>query len=160
MIELDFEKFHNHDYVEKGYDLYVMKNGLGHPLYVGISTGSIWDRWFGWSGHLVWDGKIIYGTGAIGQKIVDHLPDSLKWKIQLWTLKDCIKFCRHELKGMKHQPDIKFIEPFVIQKLSPILNGTYNLRPGKDTTPKSKKEIEREKYLDRMYDEIFNKRNS
>jgi hypothetical protein len=46
----------------------------------------------------------------------------------------------------------------MIQKLSPILNGTYNLRPGKDTTPKSKKEIEREKDLDRIYDEIFNKK--
>jgi hypothetical protein len=47
MIEIDFEKFHNHDYREKGYDLYVMKNGLGDPLYVGISTRSIWELWFG-----------------------------------------------------------------------------------------------------------------
>jgi len=45
-----------------------------------------------------------------------------------------------------------------IQKLSPILNGTYNLRPGKDTTPNSKKEIDREKYLDQIYREIFEKR--
>jgi hypothetical protein len=55
------------------------------------------------------------------------------------------------------QPDIKFIEPFMIQKLSPILNGTYNLRPGMDTTPKSKQEIEREKYIDKIYREIFEK---
>ena len=158
MIEINFEKFHNQNYVEKGYDLYVMKNGLGDPLYVGISTRSIWERWFGWNGHIVWDGNIIYGASAVGQKIEDHLPESLKWKIQLWTLKDCIKFCKHELTVTKHQPDIRFVEPFMIQKLSPILNGTYNLRPGKDTTPKSKKEIEREKYLDKVYDEIFNKK--
>jgi hypothetical protein len=107
---------------------------------------------------MVWDGNIIYGTSAVGQKIEDHLPDSLKWKIQLWTLRDCIKFCKHELIVIKNQPDIKFIELLMIQKLSPILNGTYNLRPGNDTTPKSNKEIERENYLDKVYDEIFNKK--
>jgi hypothetical protein len=46
----------------------------------------------------------------------------------------------------------------MIQKLSPILNATYNLRPGRDTTPQSQREIEREKYLDAMYDEIFRKK--
>lgn len=158
MIEIDFEQFHDHDYRDRGYELYVMKNTLGDPLYVGISKRGIWERWFGWNGHMLWDGKIIYGTSAVGEKIEDHLPDSLRWKIQLWTLKDCIKFCRHELAGRNYRPDIQFLEPFMIQKLSPILNGTYNLSPGKDTTPKSKREIEREKELDRIYDEIFNKK--
>jgi hypothetical protein len=46
----------------------------------------------------------------------------------------------------------------MIQKLRPALNAIYNLHPGKDTTPKSKKEIEREKFLDKMYDQIFNKK--
>jgi hypothetical protein len=50
------------------------------------------------------------------------------------------------------------IEPIMIQKLHPALNLIYNLHPGKDTTPKSKKEIEREKYLDKMYREIFDKK--
>ena len=35
MIEIDFESFHNQDYIEEGYDLYVVKNGLGDVLYVG-----------------------------------------------------------------------------------------------------------------------------
>lgn len=157
MIEVVFERFHDQDYVEKGYDLYVMKNGPGDPLYVGISTRSIWERWFGWNGHMVWDGNIIYGTSSVGRKIEDHLPDSLKWKIQLWTLKDCIKFCKRELKRTNRHPDIRFMEPFMIQKLSPILNGSHNLRPGIDTTPKSQKEIEREKCLDQIYKEVFEK---
>lgn len=87
---------------------------------------------------------------------MDHLPDSLKWKIQLWTLPDCIDFCSDILPAV-HFPSIDFIEPYMIQKLSPILNGSYNLRPGKDTTPKSKKEIERENFLDDMYKKIFDK---
>jgi hypothetical protein len=156
MIELDFEKFHNHDYVEKGYDLYVMKNGPGDPLYVGISTRSIWERWFGSNGHMVWDGSIIYGTSAVGQKIEDHLPDSLTWNIQLWTLQDCIDFCKDILPS-NQIPSVDFVEPYMIQKLSPSLNGSYNLRPRKDNTPKSQKEIDRENFLDAMYKRIFNK---
>jgi len=158
MIEIDFQCFHDQGYEEEGYDLYVMKNGPGDVLYVGISTQSIWDRWFGWNGHIVWEGNIIYGTSAVGQKIEDHLPDSLQWRIQLWTLEDCIKLCKDELRATKRQPDIKFMEPFMIQKLSPILNGTYNLRPGKDTTAKSQKEIQREKLLDEVYKKIFEKK--
>jgi hypothetical protein len=46
----------------------------------------------------------------------------------------------------------------MIQKLSPILNDSYNLHPGKDTTPRSKQEIEREKILDDMYKKIFEKK--
>ena len=157
MIEISFEKFHNQDYIEEGYDLYVMKNGLGDVLYVGISTQSIWERWFGWHGHIFWADHAIEGNSAVGQKIVDHLPDSLKWKIQLWTLEDCVNFCK-DIVPSANIPNIAFIEPFMIQKLSPILNGSYNLHPGKDTTPKSKKEIEREKLLDRLYKDIFDKK--
>jgi hypothetical protein len=46
----------------------------------------------------------------------------------------------------------------MVQKLRPALNVIYNLNPGRDTTPKSKTEIEREKFLDKMYDEIFSKK--
>ena len=156
MIEIDFETFHNQDYEETGYDLYVMKNGLGSILYVGISKQSIWQRWFGLNGHLLWVDRAIEGNTPVGRKIVDHLPDSLQWKIQLWTLKDCIDFCGAMLPTT-HSPNIDFIEPYMIRKLSPILNGSYNLQPGEDTTPKSKKEIERENFLDEMYKKIFDK---
>src|SRR5919108_466268 len=107
---------------------------------------------------MLWDGKVIYGQSPIGVKIENHLPDSLEWKIQLWTLKDCLEFCRKNLAGDISALTIHDIEPTMIQKLSPALNTTYNLHPGKDTTPKSKKEIEREKSLDQLYKEVFNKK--
>jgi hypothetical protein len=157
MIEIDFESFFNQNYEEGEYELYVMKNGLGDVLYVGISKWSIWDRWFGWNGHLLWIDPIIKGNSSVGQKIVDHLPDSLRWKIQLWTMDDCVNFCKDEFH-IPRSPDISFIEPLMINKLSPILNVTYNLHPGKDTTPISKKEIEREKLLDDAYRKIFENR--
>jgi len=156
MIELDFIQFHEQQYREKRYELYVLKNGLGDILYIGISKNDIWQRWFGWGGHMTWDGKVIYGQSPVGVKIENHLPDSLNWKIQLWTLQDCVKFCRNELPSDKLEITIHEIEPIIIRKLSPALNGTYNLNPGKDTTPKSQKEMELERKADELYREIFN----
>ena len=137
--------------------MYVVKNGNGEILYIGISTNNIWERWFGWGGHMVWDGKVIYTESPIGTKIENHLPDSLKWKIQLWSLKDCLEVCAKELPSDISEVTIRHMEPIMIRKLSPALNATYNLNPGKDTTPKSKKEVEREKLLNQLYKEIFDK---
>lgn len=158
MIELRFEDFHEQNYEDKGFCLYVLKNGLGDVLYVGISAVDVWSRWFGWGGHMLWDGKVIYGESSIGIKIENHLPESLNWKIQLWTLKDCIEVCRTELSYEISKVTIHDIEPIIIRKLSPALNATYNLNPGKDTTPKSQKEIELERKADELYREIFNKK--
>lgn len=74
-----------------------MKNGLDEILYIGISSQKIWDRWFGWNGH-IFDGRdFLDGKSSIGEKIVDHLPDSWGWKIQLWTLDDCVALCKDEI---------------------------------------------------------------
>lgn len=158
MIELRFEDFHEHNYEDKAFCLYVMKNGLSDILYVGISTIDVWERWFSWGGHMTWDGKVIYGESPIAIKIENHLPDSLHWKIQLWTLKDCLAFCRRELPEDTAEITIHDMEPIMIRKLSPALNATYNLNPGEDTTPKSKKEAEREALMDKLYKEIFDKK--
>jgi len=157
MIALRFEDFHEQNYEDKDFCLYVMKNGLGDVLYVGISMQDIWLRWFALGGHMTWDGKIIRGESPIGEKIENHLPDSFNWEIQLWTLKDCIKFCRKELPDNTSEITIRKVEPIMIRKLSPALNLTYNLNPGKDTTPKSQKELDREQRADRLYREIFDK---
>ena len=105
---------------------------------------------------MTWDGKVIYGASPVVVKIEYHLPDSLNWKIQLWTLQDCVNFCRNELPNDTLETTIHEIEPIIIRKLSPALNGTYNLNPGKDTTVKSKKEMELERKADELYREIFN----
>lgn len=158
MIELSFRQFHDGQYRERGYELYVMKNGLGDILYIGISTTDVWGRWFAWGGHMMWDGNVIYGDSTIGGKIENHLPESLDWKIQLWTLKDCLKFCKAELPEDTSNLTIQHVEPIMIRKLSPSLNATHNLNPGRDTTPKSDKELRWDGYVDNAYDEIFNKK--
>ena len=155
MIELNFEQFYQRQYRERGYLLYVMKNGYGDALYVGISLRNIWERWFGFGGHVLYDNGRFEGYSLIGQKLQDNFPDSLAWKIQLWTLKDCLRFCKADLPVSVHAPTIELVEAFMIRKLRPSLNVVYNVNPGKDSMPKSRKELEREKTLDALYKKLF-----
>ena len=73
MIEITFEDFHEHNFDEEGFVLYVLKNGLDDALYVGISRNNIWSRWFAFGGHMIWDGKYIIGQSAVGKKILWNL---------------------------------------------------------------------------------------
>jgi hypothetical protein len=165
MIELSFFDFHENyhnirdeKFPNDIFQLYVVKNGWGDVLYVGISTIDVWGRWFGWGGHMCWDGNVIYGDSPIGVKIENNLPNSLQWMIQLWSLDDCLEYCKSSLPNNGVEMKIEDIEPLMIQKLRPALNVIYNTDPGKDTTPKSKKEIELEDRARKAYIEIFNKR--
>lgn len=157
MIELSLLNFHEQGYEDRGYCLYIIKNGLGDVLYIGISEVDVWTRWFGWGGHIMWDGDVIHGESPIGEKIENHLPDSLSWVFQLWTTEDCIEFLGDFIPHHASRT-IQDIEPLMIKKMSPALNRTYNYNPGKDTTPKSEKEKKWEDYVNKAYDEIFNKK--
>ena len=150
--------FYEYQYSHDGlYELYAMKNASDEYLYVGISTQTIWNRWFGWNGHITVGPRYLVGESSIGRKVVDHLPNSWDWKIQLWTLDDCATFCAEDLNPSGRY-NIKWLEPIMIQKLRPSLNNTYNLNPGTDSTPRSQREIEREKFLDQAYRDIFEKK--
>lgn len=95
MIEITFKQFYEYTYDEEGFhELYIMKNGLDEILYIGISNQNIWNRWFGMRGHILDNGKFMSGESSVGKNVVNHLPDSWNWKIQLWTLDDCIEFCK------------------------------------------------------------------
>jgi hypothetical protein len=140
MIEITFREFFEYNYREDGvHELYVMKNGLGETLYIGISSENIWNRWFGPRGPILAGNNRMVGESSIGQKIVDHLPDSWDWKIQLWRLEDCREFCVDKLNPTGVYT-IKWLEPIMIQKLRPNLNVIYNLKPGADHQPKSEGE--------------------
>jgi hypothetical protein len=157
MIEIRFREFFAYEYPQDVfYQLYVVKNGLDEILYIGISSENIWNRWFGWSGHITVGTNYLVGASSVGQKIVDHLPDSWDWKIQLWTLDDCKEFCTDQLNPHGRYT-VQWLEPLMIQKLHPSLNITYNLNPGIDHTPLSEREKKRMDALDKAYREIFEK---
>jgi hypothetical protein len=158
MLEITFKEFYEYQYPkEELYELYVMKNGLEEVLYIGISSQNIWNRWFAWNGHIRGDARYMIGDSDVGKKIVAHLPDSWSWRIQLWTLEDCIVYCMDEINP-NGRYTIKFLEPIMIQKFCPSLNETYNLKPGIDRMPKSEKEKKREAELDKAYYEAFEKK--
>ena len=159
MIEITFNEFYLRTYPqEEFHELYIVKNSLGEVLYVGISNQDIWYRWFGWNGHIKEGDSYLLGKSAVGEKVVDHLPNSWDWKIQLWTLEDCVKFCSNELNP-NGRYSIKMLESFMIQKFRPSLNIMMNLNPGQDSMPKSQREIEREKLLDKAYRDVFEKKD-
>lgn len=157
MIEITFKEFYEDRYLkDEFHELYVMKNGLNQILYVGISNQNIWNRWFGWNGHIIGDARQMIGASKVRQKIVDHLPNSWNWKIQLWTLNDCLDFCAKEINP-HGKYSIKLLEPFVIQKLQPIMNVSLNQSPTADLMVKSEKEKRRETQLDKAYNKTFGK---
>jgi len=158
MIELSFRNFYEQKYDDEGCCLYVMKDGLGDILSIGISTNHVWVRWFGGRGHLPWTGTMFYGNSIIGEKIASHFPKSWDWKIQLWTLEDCKEFCYKDLPNYDFGFAVRAVEARMIKILSPALNSHMNQNPGKDTTPISEKELRREREITKAYDEIFNKR--
>jgi len=51
MIEMTFEDYHQANFTEEGFRLYVLKNGLDDTLYVGISRKNIWNRWFAFGAY-------------------------------------------------------------------------------------------------------------
>jgi len=84
MIEITFKNFFEYKYShEEFHELYIMKNGLDEVLYIGISEQNIWNRWFGFNGHIRDGGNFLQGRSSVGEKVVDYLPDSWDWKIQL-----------------------------------------------------------------------------
>jgi len=71
MIEINFKDFYEYRYREDGfYELYVIKNAFEEILYVGISNQNIWNRWFGWNGHITGDANYMIGESTVGKKIV------------------------------------------------------------------------------------------
>jgi integrase len=73
MIEITFKEFFEYKYQEDGfYELYVMQNGLGDTLYVGISSQNIWNRWFGWNGHIPHWMAIRVGNLRYAQELAHH----------------------------------------------------------------------------------------
>lgn len=134
MIEITFEQFHNQEYVDvqevdpPDYQLYVVKNGLGEVLYVGISKVDIWERWFGGAaGHMqVGSDGQPYGLSRIGKVIERRLPAAWSWKIELWTEKDCRDFLMRETNFGDHNTGtIETLEPLMIQRMEPLYNVSH-----------------------------------
>jgi hypothetical protein len=126
-----------------------MKNGSGDVLYIGISDDDIWTRWFvGIEPHINFSNPD-FDPSPVGRKILDHKPASLDWKISLYAPEEAKKICG------SRRTDLHAIEVDMIKFFHPILNTSNNPHPGQDTTPKSKRENERDEQNAESSKEIF-----
>ena len=134
MLEMTFQEFRKGKYPDQdtderpdSYGLYVIKNDK--VLYVGIST-DVWYRWFGSSRahtptNIYGD---LYGTDYIGREVVENLPQSLRWKVELWNRADCLNYFEIDIPEyyFEERLDFKYFEIQMIRKRSPFLNVQHN----------------------------------
>ncbi len=131
MLTLGFDQFMEGKYpddFQMPFQMYVLRDMI-KTLYVGISTRNVWNRWFSDRGHMTQnvDGRW-FGISAIGQHVVENMPSSLQYVIDLWTLQDGLSTFETELRQAGYsleRTDIHCVEPIAIQRLRPTFNVTY-----------------------------------
>ena len=102
-----------------GESLYILHDG-SECLYIGISRRGIWERWFDrYMGHI--RGKYSYCNTDIGDYVVQNLPASLDWTLELWTEADCLEV----VEDKKHFR-LEDFEAMMIRKLEPVFNVVHN----------------------------------
>jgi|WetSurMetagenome_2_1015567.scaffolds.fasta_scaffold504653_2 hypothetical protein len=145
MKSMTFDDFYNsleddcNDFV-----LYVVRT-FSEVIYVGISNRGIWNRWFGYRGRMWKDANNKWcGKDLVGQEIAEHVPDSLQYIIQLYTLDDLYEAIKDDCPIRYHDRDylenswvLNSIEAMMIEKLKPALNVMSNrhqrsLHPAED----------------------------
>ena len=99
------------------YNIYVLKVDKT-VVYVGRAQ-DIHARWFGSFGRLRKSGNWFRGESTLA-KMIWHNP-SWNWMLQLWTVKEAARFC-----GLPSSASLNRVEIAMIQKLSPVTNGTHN----------------------------------
>jgi hypothetical protein len=148
MLTLSFKDFAEPSTdLGEDHEMYVLRND-DDILYVGISVSGIWTRWFNNpSSHMnYYEGGLIVGKfSTVGQMVEQNLPDSLSWKMDLWSVQDGLHFLEvdgnypgiHMGKEYLITPelrdnswvsraDIKIIESWFIRLLHPEYNVSEN----------------------------------
>ena len=123
MLDLTFAEFYAAEY-DDSHDVgvYVVKSDI--PLYVGMSTSNIWNRWFygTFRSHLDEDtGGHWIGNSPVGRAIVRDFPQSLDWRIELWRIEDCATFFNRPIERL----DIRSCEHLLMIHYRPKLNVQF-----------------------------------
>jgi len=82
------------NYKDDAYVLYLCRDGNREILYVGMTNENAWDRWFhSPRSHIPMNFQgIRFGGTGIGRRIIDNLPNSYDWPIELWTISDAVNY--------------------------------------------------------------------
>ena len=125
MKTIKFNDFMNSDYEEDNEQLYIIRSDK--VLYIGKAFLGIHYRWFGsGTSHILkrYNGTY-FGNSAIGTEIINNLPTSMDWEIDMYTVDECSDFVH------KHFPyykmfDIDIAEISLIREYKPLLNVIHN----------------------------------
>lgn len=154
MLSLTFKEFMKGNYGEKigkyysetDHKLYVIRNG-DDILYVGISKSGIWNRWFGGLGRMKKINGRWWWKDLISREIIEHMPESLKYTIELYSLDELFEIFKDEI-GERYTDNawreatwrLSDLEAMMIEKLHPALN-VQNNRYGRDPHPEESEVI-------------------
>ena len=107
---------------DEGYcTVYVARDGAT-VLYVGKATAGIRERWAGGrSPHVIVNGFGWQGYSTIGSLIVEHLPESRDWQIDLYTAEECQEIVLRHFPYCNHV-STNYAELALIQELRPLFN--------------------------------------
>jgi len=164
MIKLTFSDFAKGNYNEGqgDYFLYILI-AESCVLYIGISGGSIWNRWFGNIGSHVTMypvGKWDYQSEA-GEAIVKCFPKSLQWTIELWTFEDCNTFlAKNDTTEYRPSNLPIFLERLMIKHFQPAFNrANANYEHKLDNLPKCIRDYQlaNDRQVRKTFDKIHNK---
>jgi hypothetical protein len=94
MISIRFEDFMKQNYKDGDYVLYLSRDGAGEVLYVSMTNENAWDRWFhSPRAHIPINYQgVRFGSTGIGCMIIDNIPASYDWLIELWTIPDAVNY--------------------------------------------------------------------
>ena len=107
---------------ERREDLYVVRDDRGQVLYVGISERGIWSRWFGQRGRMRrLSGGRWFGFDSVAQAVIDNMPQSWDWTIELWTPQECAEALGIEPRGAYERYELMGLEARMTDLLQPQL---------------------------------------
>ena len=131
-IELTFERFMSQDYDDSAddiYTIYIVENGKD-VLYVGMTKRNIFDRWFGFSGHMEGENARYYSE--IGKVIYYNMPESKLWTIKMLTTKEAFDLLGEKapkINNIDSPLAIEKVEHYLIKELHPLFNISGQSRP-------------------------------
>ena len=132
-IELTFERFMSQDYDDSAddiYTIYIVENAKD-VLYVVMTKRNIFDRWFGFSGHMEAGSNPLYYS-EIGKVIYHNMPESKLWTIKMLTTEDAFDLLGEKapkISNINSSHAIRKVEHYLIKELHPLFNVSSQSRP-------------------------------
>jgi hypothetical protein len=120
-ISMTFREFMDGNF-EGTHNLYIIWYG-DRVLYVGISEGNVWNRWFSGDRSHMYQHALTQnwkGETTIGRVVAHNLPESLSWRVDL------------RYYGIWNNKDLRIEEMNLIRQLRGLFNSMHGVELTKE----------------------------